>query len=68
MALPSYLPLDSFAPSMKLSYDLAFNAFSLGRISAINEVKEWVKKESCGRHNIVIHTDDLLTKLNNLKQ
>jgi hypothetical protein len=78
MALPSYLPLDSFAPSMRLSYDLAFKSYleghSLARKQVIDEMEEWVMNNTesvenqSGDRGGAIWTSELLTYLQTLKK
>ena len=35
--------------------------------NSLEELEKWVKEMSCGRHDMVIHIDDLLTKIQSLK-
>ena len=73
MALPSYLPLESFAPSMRLSYDLAFKSYLESRKQVIEEIEEWVKENTesvenqSGDRGGAIWTSELLTYLQTLK-
>ena len=46
MALPSYLSLDSFAPSMRFSYDLALKSYLESRKQLIEDIEEFVDERS----------------------